>query len=917
MNTKTNTEIAKLLRAGLTPRLIARLALAAMICLPALAPCRAAGAAGITLAENGKSDYVVVLGASPTPAEKFAAETMAKYLKRVTGAEFPLVGEDTTATKTISIGNTRFAAETGITGLGDEEWVQRTAGDRLVIAGGTPRATAYGVFDFLERYAGVCQLAVDTEIVPSHPTLRVPPLDKRAKPAFLSRCVYDPAGSRGLSTPKPEDTLFFIWNMENARVADAVPFKEFRDRQIPPHVHTFGKFFITSKEFAAAHPEYFSMDEKGQRMTDDKGTPGSNNQLCPTNPDVRRITLERALRFIADERAAAAKAGVPAAKIIEISQNDCTAHLCLCGPCKAISDREGSESGLLLDFINEIARGIAKEYPDMLVQTYAYNFTLLPPKHIRPEPNVLIKWCDNYGRSEFGHALTDPENAHMRKGLEDWSAITRQLAIWDYGKRNVLHAPGFYAPQVNISTIQPDLAFMRDQHVVAYANETEGYAPSDHPYGDDFHSFHTLQAWLDYKMLQDPDQPVEPLLDTYFAGYYGAAAGPMRDLLRYMERRQSETKGQIQNVPRHGLANLWLDADYFAEAGRLLDAAENAAANDPRSLAHVKFERIPVDSAFLWLEGIVRRKAAEAAPSPKPAAPEPAGWWQKLRESLSGMLGGFAPAKAEKSDKLSGYDRPAVIKRFHENWQSWLDRNLQPNLAEKGKGFVEKSQVLISSMSPAQLDPIARAPHVVAPGWKPDGLADEPFWQQAATLGLLPADIEAAPRSSPPVRVAWTDDALLLSCGRTNEPTADGKPAPASQIRFLFGLPSADPGENTLTDGTRIKGSGPIYVVIVNSNGTISDWTDIVSPNAPKWKSNAVAAVKSDANGWQAEVAIPWASLTPPKPGTPIAFNITSSRTPPDPKAEVWSPWMRGKSAPAGWSSFFGTLELLPPPASK
>ena len=831
---------------------------------------------GLVLAESGRSNYVVVLSANATPAEKFAAETMSKYLKRVTGGEFPIVGENTTATKTLLIGNTRFAAEAGIAGLGEEEWVQRTVGERLVIAGGTPRSTAYGVFDFLERYAGVCQLAVDTEIVPSHPTLRVPSLDKRGKPAFLSRSVYDP-----VTISKP-DTLFFVWNMDNRRVPDVVPFKEFRDRQIPPHVHTFGKYFITSKDFAAAHPEYFSMDEKGLRMTDDKGTPGLWNQLCATNPDVRRITLERALRFIADERAAAAKAGLAPAKIIEISQNDNTAHLCLCGPCKAVSEREGSESGLLLDFINEIARGIAKEYPDMLVQTYAYNFTLLPPRHIRPEPNVLIKWCDNYGRSEFSHALTDPENAHMRKGLEDWSAITRQLAVWDYGKRNVLHAPGFYAPQVNISTIQPDLAFMHDQHVVAYMSESEGYVPSEHPFGDDFHSFHTLQAWLYYKMLQDPNRPLEPLLDTYFAGYYGAAARPMRELLRYMERRQSETKGQIQNVPRHGLANLWLDAPYFAEAGRLLDAAEKAAANAPRSLDHVKYERIPVDSAFLWLEGIVRRNAGDAA----------------------------------KSD-LSRYERLAVLKRFHENWQSWLDRHLQPNLAEKGKGLMEKSQALIASMSPAQLDPIASAPHVVAPGWKPDGIADEPFWSQAATLRLLPVDIDAAPRNSPPVRVAWTDDFLLLSCGRTNEPTADGKPAPPSQIRFLFGLPSADPGENTLTDGTRIKGSGPIYVVSVNSNGKTGDWTDIVSTNAPKWKSNAVTAVKSDANGWQAEVAIPWTSLTPPKSGKQIAFNITSSFIPSDPKAEVWSPWLRGKNAPSLWSSFFGTLQLQSVPAKE
>lgn len=228
-----------------------------------------------------------------------------------------------------------------------------------------------------------------------------------------------------------------------------------------------------------------------------------------------------------------------------------------------------------------------------------------------------------------------------------------------------------------------------------------------------------------------------------------------------------------------------------------------------------------------------------------------------------------------------------------------------------------KSQALIASMSPTQLDPIALAHHVIAPGWKPDGIADEPFWSHAATLYLLPVDIDATPRNSPPVRVAWTDDFLLLSCGRANEPTADGKPVPPSQIRFFFGLPSTDSVENTLTDGTRIKGAAPIYVVSVNSNGNAGDWTDNVSANAPKWKSNAITAVRSDANGWQAEVAIPWSSLTPPKSGKPIAFNITSSLTSSDPKAEVWSPWLRGKNAPSFWSSFFGALQLQSGPAKE
>jgi hypothetical protein len=233
---------------------------------------------------------------------------------------------------------------------------------------------------------------------------------------------------------------------------------------------------------------------------------------------------------------------------------------------------------------------------------------------------------------------------------------------------------------------------------------------------------------------------------------------------------------------------------------------------------------------------------------------------------------------------------------------------------------MEKNQSLIASMSPAQLDPIASAPHVVAPGWKPDGNADESFWSQAGALHWLPQDMAKLPRNLPPVRIAWTDEALLLSCRRTNEPTADGKPAARSQIRFFFGLPNSKGGENMLTDGTQIRGSGPVFTVTVYSDGKTSDWVTNVPPEAPasiaKWKSHAVVAVQGDAFGWQAEIAIPWSSLTPPEPGLALAFQGTAASIPDDGQTDVLSPWMRGKGAPLLWSSFFGTLELRSTEAS-
>ncbi len=115
-------------------------------------------------------------------------------------------------------------------------------------------------------------------------------------------------------------------------------------RAVPDGVHTFGHF-ISAKEFAATHPEYFSMDAAGKRMTDDMGNKQLWIQLCVTNPDVRRITLERAKQMLRDDEIDAKKTGRAPARMVVLSQNDNTTNLCLCPNCKAISDREGSESG--------------------------------------------------------------------------------------------------------------------------------------------------------------------------------------------------------------------------------------------------------------------------------------------------------------------------------------------------------------------------------------------------------------------------------------------------------------------------------------------------------------------------------------------------------------------------------------------
>jgi hypothetical protein len=327
------------------------------------------------------------------------------------------------------VGQTAFAAAQGIdlAGLGEEEWVIRTVGEDLVIAGGRPRGTLYGVYQFLEHQVGCHWLDESTEVVPARPTLEVAGTRSRAKPAFWMRSIY------ALYDVDVEKTnLFCVRNLGNSPDRGGLGAKYgFGVRYgSPGGCHTFGDY---AKDFPKDRPELLSMNTQGKRVGAVDGSgPGG---ICLMHPEVRRLMLERLRSYIVKDRAAAVASNVPPPRVYDISQND-NHWMCQCPDCKAMSTREGSESGPLIDFINAIADGIRPEFPDVLVMTFAYSVTETPPKTLKPRDNVIIRIAElnaEWGReSDLFHPVTHPANAAQFGRLQGWSRIAASIAAWDY-----------------------------------------------------------------------------------------------------------------------------------------------------------------------------------------------------------------------------------------------------------------------------------------------------------------------------------------------------------------------------------------------------------------------------------------------------------------------------------------------------
>jgi len=93
------------------------------------------GLCAATLATDGEPQMTIVLAEGAAAPERTAAEELAGYLAKVTGAKYPIVGEEKApAGPCLYVGPTAFARKHGLgpAPWGPERWAMRSVGADLV-----------------------------------------------------------------------------------------------------------------------------------------------------------------------------------------------------------------------------------------------------------------------------------------------------------------------------------------------------------------------------------------------------------------------------------------------------------------------------------------------------------------------------------------------------------------------------------------------------------------------------------------------------------------------------------------------------------------------------------------------------------------------------------------------------------------
>lgn len=506
---------------------------------------------GLSLVENHLSKYNIVIPSQATGVEKHSAEELQKYIEDISGIKLKIVSDSEPETQyEILIGRNNRLQKLNLNisfdSLALDGFTIRTAGDKLVIVGGSKKGTLYGVYTFLDKYLGCKMYTPDAIYIPKKPEITIPEINLTEIPKILYRELHLPSAR--------SSQLFCDWHMLNH-------YSE-REKKYGTFVHTFFKYLPPDKYFKK-HPEYFS-EINGIRVP---------QQLCLSNPEVYKIVLNDLKQRMKEK---------PDATIWDVSQNDNFGY-CTCKLCSRTDSIYGSPSGSIIKFVNKIA----EQFPNKTISTLAYQYSRKAPVGIKPDSNVMVVLCTI--ECDRSKPIAENKDDLFNRDINDWSKLTNNLKIWDY----VVQFSSYMDPFPNFYVLQPNIK-MFVNHGVKYLFEQGS--------GDSKSDMHELKAYLLAKLMWNPDANVEQIINEFISGYYGDAGKYISEYFHLMHNALKKSgEGLIIYGYPSNAKDSYLTPDLLNKYTKLFDEAEKSVANDTVYLNRVKTARLPLEYAILEL----------------------------------------------------------------------------------------------------------------------------------------------------------------------------------------------------------------------------------------------------------------------------------------------------------------------------
>ena len=561
----------------------------------------ALAAANLGAVEITGGNAEIVVAQDAPGSVNFAAREMADMLGKALGSPIGIVNAPTDGKASIVLGSNTWSVAAGVdtASMDRDEFEIKSAGGKVYVAGRDApgdeketlsyaskkeRATLFGVYEFLHRYAGVRSYFPGElgTVIPKAAAVSVPDGKVRVKPSYVVR-RYGPKDG----TVPPEV-------LASAGCTDEMEFKrisKLRNRhetmKIPCcHGQLYSRFY---KRFAKTHPEYFIMGKDGKRKpTEAVGRPLYNKEhVCNTSgiwdeiyldakayltgqpPEVRKIPNADGTGYYSGPGAEG--------KYYDVMPHDGGGD-CHCPSCQARYDRSKKQYATELIWSNTVS--VAKRLKADGVKGYitqmAYHpYADVPDFDIPDNVLVMVAQPGPWARTNRADGK-DPDEL-----VKQWAAKTGgKVWLWTYPDKI------FERRCPNIPQMSPNAWGRYYQRLSNWIIGSFAESESDR------WVYNYLNYYIFSRVSWDVNTDIAAVLDEHYRLMFGPAAGQMKEFFESLEKKWVDEmmaktalgpKGPISIMP--GYYETWAkiySPAVLAGYAKLLDAA--AAAVEPGSI---------------------------------------------------------------------------------------------------------------------------------------------------------------------------------------------------------------------------------------------------------------------------------------------------------------------------------------------
>ena len=461
------------------------------------------------LVQGGVSEYKIVLSATATANELFAANELANFLNLATGAELEIVTDEEypSSDAIIAIGNTKQAQAANAVSeqnLATSSFVLKTVGNSLYVTAdknGDGEACLYGVYQILQdavnfRVYAADEIGYDTD----NDTIPLYNYDKVYKPTFDQRELGYASIANDETYKKRMRLVWHDTDVRNPNFSDTL------------HAEHEGM------TYGQAHPDWFD-----------------GGQLCwSAGAEMERVAAEKLIWYIEN---------YPQGEYIMLGQMDNTDY-CSCDRCKKKMAELGiNPAGMQILFLNNVIK-IAEQWraenrpeQDVKYVTFAYNGTLQPPvkkdgngnlvainDQVKPHDKLYIYFTPI--ETDFAVDLSNQRNLSVMEALNGWNALASgriMVYIYDINFRN------YFINFNNFGTVE---GMYRD-----YLDNGVYYMYSQGPIDTCVPCFQEMRVFVESQLMWDIGQGYDNLVNEFMQAYYRDAAPAVRKFYELIRNR--------------------------------------------------------------------------------------------------------------------------------------------------------------------------------------------------------------------------------------------------------------------------------------------------------------------------------------------------------------------------------------------